>query len=148
MSDIKARLNDRMKAALKAGDKSVLQFARNAINAIRKKEIDERVMLDDAGVIKILAAQIKQRRESVEQFKAGGREDLVAEESAEVKFLEEYLPQQMSESEVKAIIDAAIAEVKPTGPKDMGKVMQIVLAKAAGRADGKQVSQWVKEKLS
>jgi uncharacterized protein YqeY len=145
---LKETLYAKMKAAMKDGDKNGLQFVRNIINAVRKKEIDDRVDLDDAAIQKVIQSLLKQRKESLDQFKQGGRADLVAQEELEIAYLEQFLPKQMSDAELKAIVDGVVAEVKPQSPKDMGKVMQGVLARVAGQADGKRVSEFVKARLS
>lgn len=147
MATIKEKLSEQMKAAMKSGDKDTLAFARNLHAAVRKKEIDDRVELDDAAVQKIISTSLKQRQDSIEQFKQGGREDLVAKEAAEMKFLQAFMPQQLSESEVKTLVEAAVQEANASGPKDMGNVMKVLMPKVQGRADGKLVNQLVREKL-
>lgn len=144
---IKAKLSELMKSSMKSGDKDTLAYARNLHAAIRKKEIDDRVDLDDAGVLKIISTSVKQRQDSIEQFKQGGREDLVAKEQAELKFLQSFMPVQMDEAEIRKIVEWAVAEAKATSPKDMGNVMKVLMPKVQGRADGKLVNQVVKEKL-
>jgi uncharacterized protein len=144
---IKAKLSEQMKAAMKSGDKDTLAFARNLHAVIRKKEIDDRVDLDDAGVQKIISTSMKQRQDSIDQFKQGGREDLVAKEMAELKFLQSFMPAQMDEAEVRKVVEWAVAEAKASSPKDMGNVMKVLMPKVQGRADGKLVNQIVKEKL-
>lgn len=151
MSSLKERLSEAMKTAMKSGDKATLGFARNLHSAVRKKEIDDRVDLDDAGLMKIASSLIKQRQDSIDQFRQGGRADLVAQEEAELKFLQGFLPAQMPESEVRQIVAQSVAEARAggpaLGPKDMGKVMKILMPKLQGRADGKLISQLVKESL-
>ena len=147
MSELKAKLSDAMKNAMRSKDKDTLTFARNLHAAIRKKEIDGRVDLTDEDVQQIVGTMIKQRQDSVEQFKKGGREDLVAQEEAEIAFLLHYLPPQMSEEEVNAIVSEVIGEVGASGAKDMGKVMQALMPRVRGKADGKLVNQIVKSKL-
>jgi len=147
MATLKERLSETLKTAMKSGDKETTGFARNLHAAIRKKEIDDRVDLDDAGVQKIVQSLVKQRMDSVEQFKAGGREDLVTKETAELKFLQTYLPEQMGEAEIRSIVDWAVAESKAASAKDMGNVMKLLMPKVQGKADGKLVNQIVKEKL-
>jgi len=144
---IKESLSEQMKSAMKSGDKDKVAFARNLHAAIRKKEIDDKVDLDDAGVQKIITTLAKQRNDSIEQFKQGGREDLVAKEEAELKFLMSFMPEQMSVEEVRKLVDWAVTEAKASSPKDMGNVMKLLLPKVQGRADGKIVSQCVKERL-
>ncbi|MBI4924298.1 MAG: GatB/YqeY domain-containing protein [Bdellovibrio sp.] len=147
MSTLKDKLSETMKASLRAQEKNMLAFARNLHAAIRKKEIDDKVMLDDQGVQKIAQSLIKQRQDSIEQFKAGNRADLVEKEEAELKFLQGFIPAQLGEVEVKAMIDQAISESGAISAKDMGKVMKILMPKIQGRADGKWVNQYIKEKL-
>jgi uncharacterized protein YqeY len=147
MATLKERLSETLKTAMKSGDKETTSFARNLHAAIRKKEIDDRVDLDDAGVQKIVQSLVKQRMDSLEQFKAGGREDLVAKETAELKFLQSYLPEQMGEAEIRSLVEWAVAESKAASAKDMGNVMKLLMPKVQGKADGKLVNQIVKEKL-
>ena len=147
MASIKEQLPNQIKTAMKSGDKETLSYARNLHAMIRKKEIDDRIDLDDAGVIKIITSSVKQRQDSIEQFQQGGREDLVAKEQAELKFLQSYLPAQMDEAELKSLVDWAVTEAKATGPKDLGQVMKLLLPKVQGRADGKWVNQLVRERI-
>lgn len=147
MATLKDKLSEQLKGAMKSGDKGLLGYCRNLHAAIRKKEIDERVDLDDAGVQKIVGASLKQRQDSIEQFKQGGRLDLVANEEAEAKFLMSFLPQQMSETEVRDVVAWAVTEAKASSPKDMGAVMKLLMPKVSGKADGKLVNQLVKERL-
>ena len=144
---IKEKLSEQMKAAMKSGDKDTLGFARNLHAAVRKKEIDDRVDLDDAAVQKIISTSMKQRQDSIDQFKAGGREDLVAKETAELNFLKSFMPAQMDEAEIRKIVDWAVTESKAAGPKDMGAVMKLLMPKVQGKADGKLVNQLVKERI-
>ena len=147
MQTLKESLSEQIKAAMKAGEKEKLSFARNLHAAIRKKEIDERVDLDNDGVIKIASALVKQRQDSIEQFKQGKREDLVVKEQAELEFLQTFLPAQMNESELKQLVDWAVTESKASSPKDIGLVMKLLLPKVQGRADGKWVNQMVRERI-
>lgn len=147
MATIKERNSETMKAAMKSGDKDLVSFTRNLHALIRKKEIDDKVELDDAGIQKIIQSAVKQRQDSIEQFKSGGRQDLVDKETAELKFLMGYMPQQMSEDEVRKIVDWAVTEAKATSAKDMGNVMKLLMPKVQGRADGKLVNQLVKERI-
>ena len=147
MATIKEQLSEKMKSSMKSGDKDTLMFVRNLHAAVRKKEIDDRVDLDDAAVQKIISTLLKQRQDSIDQFKAGGREDLVAKETAELNFLLIYMPKQMTEAELREIVAWAVTEAKAAGPKDMGAVMKLLMPKTAGKADGKLLSQLVKEKL-
>lgn len=147
MPTIKERLTETMKSSMKSGDKDTLAFARNLLAAVKKKEIDERVELDDAGVAKIIQTSLKQRQDSIEQFRAGGREDLATKEEAEARFLKAFLPEQMSEAEVRALVDWAVQESGAKSAKEMGAVMKLLLPKTQGKADGKLVNQLVKERL-
>ncbi len=147
MATIKEKLSETMKTAMKAGEKDKVAFARNLHAIIRKKEIDDKVDLDDAGVQKIIATSMKQRQDSIEQFKAGGREDLVSKEEAELAFLKSFMPEQMGAEEIRKIVDWAVTESKAASAKDMGAVMKLLMPKVQGRADGKLVNQLVKERL-
>lgn len=145
---LKQRLTDDMKAAMKAGDKPRLEVIRLVNAAIKQREVDERIVLDDAQVLAVLEKMIKQRRDSVAQYDAAGRTDLADRERFEIGVVEAYLPAQLSDEEIAAIIDAAIASTGATGPKDMGRVVAEVKAKATGRADMGKVSQQIKGKLA
>lgn len=147
MSALKSRLSETIKTCMKAGEKERLGYARNLHAAIRKKEIDDRVDLTDDDVMKIVQTLCKQRQDSISQFRAGGREDLVAKEEAEFKFLQEYLPAQITDDELRALVASAVKESQAASGKDMGKVMKVLLPKIQGRADGKRVSELVKELL-
>jgi len=147
MATIKERNSELMKASMKSGDKDTVGFTRNLHAAIRKKEIDDKVELDDAAVQKLISTAMKQRQDSIEQFKQGGREDLVEKESAELKFLMSYMPQQMDEAEIRKVVEWAVTEAKATSAKDMGAVMKLLMPKVSGKADGKLVNQIVKEKI-
>jgi uncharacterized protein len=147
MATIKERNSDLMKTSMKSGDKDTVGFTRNLHAAIRKKEIDDKVDLDDAAVQKLISTAIKQRQDSIEQFTQGNRMDLVEKETAELKFLMTYMPQQMDEAELRKIVDWAVTESKATTPKDIGNVMKLLMPKTQGKADGKLVNQIVKEKL-
>ena len=144
---IKEKISDLMKSSMKSGDKETLLFVRNLHSAVRKKEIDDRADLDDAGIQKIIGTIMKQRLDSIEQFRAGGREDLAAKEEAEAKFLKQFLPEQMSEAEVASLVDWAVKESGATSAKEMGKVMGLLMPKVQGKADGKLVNSLVKAKL-
>jgi len=145
---LKERITEDMKSAMRAGDKERLGTIRLALAAIKQREVDERITLDDGQVLVVLEKMIKQRREAITQFQAGNRPDLVAKESAEVTVLEAYLPARLSDAELDAIIAGAIASTGATSPKDMGKVIAAVKAQAQGRADMGAVSARVKEKLA
>lgn len=145
---LKERITADMKSALRAGEKERLGTIRLALAAIKQREVDERIALDDAQVLAVLEKMIKQRKEAITQFQAGGRADLVAKEGAEVTVLEAYLPARMSDAELDALICAAIASTGAASAKDMGKVMAVVKSQAQGRADMGAVSARVKEKLA
>ena len=144
---LKDRLTEDMKAAMKAGHKERLGTIRLALAAIKQREVDERITLDDAQVLAVLDKMIKQRREAITQFQSGGRADLVAKETAEIGVLQGYLPSQMSEAEIDELIAQSIAATGATSIKDMGKVMALVKPKAQGRADLGAVSARIKQKL-
>ena len=145
---LKARLTEDMKAAMKGGEKDRLQVIRLANAAIKQREVDERIALDDAQVLAVLEKMVKQRRDSVSQFEAAGREDLAAIERFEISVIQGYLPQPLSESEIEALIAAAIAESGAAGPQDMGKVIGLLKPRVAGRADMGALSGLVKKKLA
>lgn len=145
---LKSRITDDMKAAMRAKDATRLGTVRLLLAAIKQKEVDERIELDDALVSGIVEKLIKQRKDSISQFQAAGRDDLVAAEQAELAVLQAYLPEQLSAAEVEAAVVAAIAETGATSPKDMGKVMGIVKPRLAGRADMGQVSALIKTRLA
>ena len=137
-----------MKAAMRSGEKERLGLIRMITAAIKQREVDERITLDDGQVLAVLEKMIKQRKESITQFESGGRADLVAKEQAELAVLQVYLPAQMSEAEIDALIAEAVTATGATSIKDMGKVMGIVKAKAQGKADMGAVSARIKQKLS
>jgi uncharacterized protein len=148
MSSLKDRLTEDMKASMRAGAKDRLGTIRLALSAIKQREVDERIALDDTQVLAVVEKMIKQRKEAITQFEAGGRADLVAKETAEISILQTYLPAQMSDAELDALIAEAIASSGAASIKDMGKVMGAVKAKAQGRADMGAVSARIKQKLS
>ena len=145
---LKTQLNDDMKAAMKAGDKERLGVIRLINAAIKQKEVDERIQLDDAQVIAVLDKMVKQRRDSVSQYDAAGREDLANIERNEIALIEHYLPARMGEAEIVDAVDAAIAQSGATGPGDMGKLMGVLKPMLAGKADMGEVSAIVKRRLS
>jgi uncharacterized protein YqeY len=145
---LKDRITEDMKAAMKAGAKERLAAIRLALAAIKQREVDERIALDDAQVLAVLDKMIKQRRESITQFQTGGRADLVAKETAEIAVLQGYLPAQLTETEIDEAIAQAIAATGAASVKDMGKVMALVKPKAQGRADLGAISARIKQKLS
>jgi uncharacterized protein YqeY len=144
---LKERITEDMKGAMRAGEKERLAAIRLALARIKQREVDERITLDDGQVLAVLEKMIKERKESITQFQAGGRADLVAKETAEISVLEAYLPARMSDVELDALIAGAIASTGATSAKDMGKVMALVKSQAQGRADMGAVSARVKEKL-
>lgn len=144
---LKERITEDMKNAMRAGEKDRLATIRMALAAIKQREVDERITLDDAQVLAVLEKMIKQRKEAIAQFESGGRTDLVAKEAAEVSLLQSYLPTQLTQAEIEALIAQAIASTGATSVKDMGKVMGVVKAQAAGRADMGAVSALIKKKL-
>lgn len=145
---LKARISDDMKAAMRAKDSARLGTIRLLLAAIKQKEVDERIEPDDAAIGGIVEKLIKQRKDSIGQFQAAGRADLVAAEQAELAVLQTYLPEQLPAAEVEAAVAAAIAESGAAGPKDMGKVMGLLKPRLAGRADMGQVSALIKARLS
>ncbi|MFN3965651.1 GatB/YqeY domain-containing protein [Silanimonas lenta] len=146
---LKQQLTEDMKAAMKAGDKERLATIRLVNAAIKQKEVDERVELDDAAVLAVLEKMVKQRKDSIAQYQAAGREDLAAAEQAELAVIQAYLPAPLSEAEIDAAIQAAIAEAGAgTGPQAMGKVMGLLKPRLAGRADMGVVSQRLKAALA
>lgn len=148
MSSLKTRVTDDMKAAMRAKDADRLSTIRMLLAACKQREVDERIELDDNAVIALVDKLIKQRKDSITAFEQGGRSDLAAKESAEVKVLEAYLPQRLSADEVAAAIAALVAELGASGPGDMGKVMAAAKAKLAGTADMGTVSAAVKQALN
>ena len=144
---LKAQISEDMKSTMKAGDKDRLKVLRLMLAAIQQIEVDKRIELDDSAVLGVLDKMVKQRRDSISQFKNGGREDLADIELAEIGVLKTYLPEQLGEAELDKIIDAAIKDSGAESIRDMGNVMGQVKAKAAGRADMGAVSAKVKERL-
>jgi len=145
---LKEQITEDMKNAMRAKETGRLGTIRLLLAAMKQKEVDERVELDDAAVIAIVEKLIKQRKDSISQFQAAGRDDLVAIENAELVVLQAYMPAQMSEAEVAAVVAEAVAQVGASGPQDMGKVMGIVKPKLAGKADMGVVSAQVKPALT
>jgi len=144
---LKERITDDMKAAMRSGEKERLGVIRMITAAIKQREVDERIILDDSQVLSVLEKMIKQRKESVVQFKAGNRQDLVDKESAEIALLQGYLPTALSDAEIDALINEAVAATGAASIKDMGKVMAIIKAKAQGRADMAALGAKIKAKL-
>jgi hypothetical protein len=145
---LKGKLTEDMKIAMKAGEKDRLGVIRLINAAIKQREVDERIEMTDALVLAVLEKMLKQRKDSISQFEAAAREDLVAIERYEVGVIQAYLPAQMSEAEVEAAVVASIAESGAVGPADMGKVMAVLKPKVAGRADMGALSGMVKKKLA
>jgi uncharacterized protein YqeY len=145
---IKDRLQEDIKAAMRAKEAERLTTLRLVTAAIKQKEVDERIVLDDAAVLSVLEKMIKQRKDSISQFAAGNRQDLVAKEQAELDILAAYMPEQMSEADLDAAIAAAIAESAASGPQAMGKAMALLKPRLAGKADMGQVSQRLKARLT
>jgi uncharacterized protein len=146
--DIKTQLTEAMKQAMRANDDVARRTTRMALAAIKQSEVDKRITLDDAAVIALLQKEIKNRREAIEEAKKADRADLIADNEAEIKVLEAFLPKAMSSDELRALVQAAVAETGAISQTDMGKVMKIVMPKVAGRAAGDQISAMVKEVLT
>ena len=144
---LKQQLTDDMKAAMKGGDKHSLGVIRLMNAAIKQREIDERIELDDAQVLVVLDKMVKQRRDSVTQYEAANREDLAAVEREEITVIERYLPAKLGEAEIIAAIDAAKAETGASSPADIGKLMGVLKPRLAGQADMGLVSKLVKQRL-
>ncbi|MGH8113744.1 MAG: GatB/YqeY domain-containing protein [Rhodanobacteraceae bacterium] len=148
MSDLKQRLTDDMKAAMKSGDKPRLGTIRLILAAIKQREVDERIALDDTQVLHVLDKMLKQRRDSVTQYEAAQREDLAAQERYEIGVIDAYMPVRLSETEIDALVAACIKDSGAASPRDMGKVMALLKERAAGRADMGALSQHVKTRLA
>lgn len=147
-SALKTELQEATKTAMKSGEKDRLKVIRLIMAALKQVEVDERIELDDTRIITILDKMLKQRRESISQFDAAGRDDLTAIEKAEIKIIQEYMPQALSDDEIATIINDAIATTDAASIKDMGKVMGIVKPQMAGRADMGKVSGTIKNRLN
>ena len=145
---LKTQLTDDMKTAMKAGEKARLAVIRLINAAIKQREVDERIELDDAAVLAVLEKMVKQRRDSISQYEAAAREDLAVIERDELAIIDTYLPAKMGEEDIAAAVDAAIAETGATGAADMGKLMGVLKPRLAGQADMALVSKWVKQRLS
>jgi len=145
---LRDRVNEDMKSAMKAREAERLSTIRLLLAAVKQREVDERITLDDAGVVAVVEKMLKQRKDSVQQYEQAGRADLADREKAEMVILTGYLPQQLPDAELDAIVVAAVAESGAKAPSDMGKVMAIVKPKVAGKADMGKVSALVKAKLS
>ncbi len=145
---IKARIHEDMKAALKGGEKARLSAIRMIMAAIKQREVDERIEMDDAQVLVVLDKMAKQRRESIDQFENAGRDDLVKKEQAELEVIQSYLPEALADEEIDAMIRSALEATGASGMRDMGKVMATLKPQLQGRADMGQVSAKVKAALA
>jgi len=145
---LRERINDDMKAAMRAGETGKRDAIRLLLAAIKQKEVDERIVLDDAAVVAVIDKMLKQRRDSITQYEAAGRSDLADAEKFEAELLGAYMPAGLSAEEIAAAINAAISETGAAGPGDMGKVMGVLKPKLAGRADMGEVSKLIKARLA
>lgn len=148
MSELKQKLTDDMKAAMKGGDKPRLGVIRLVLAALKQKEVDERVELTDADVLAILDKMVKQRRDSITQYEQAGRSELADQEKFEIDIIQDYLPEQLDDAAILAMIDEAIASTGANTMKDMGKLMGVLKPRLQGRADMGQASALIKQKLS
>ncbi len=146
--DLKERLNEAMKEAMRAKDSLRLNAVRLMRTAIKNKEIDERRELNDQDVVGILSTLVKQRRESAQVYRENDRADLAQKEEEELQIIQEFLPTQLSSEEIDALIEEVVAETGAASARDMGKVMKLMSARTTGRADGREVSERVKARLS
>jgi uncharacterized protein len=145
---LRERLDEDLKSAMRAKDSLRMNTIRGLKSAVKYREIELMKPLDDAGILGVASTEIKRRRDSVEQYRAGNRPDLAEKEEAEILLLQDYLPQQLTAAELEAKVDEVIARVGAKGPKDMGAVMKALLPDVQGRADGKVVSELVKQRLA
>ncbi len=145
---LKERINADVKVALRAGDKRRLLLLRLILAAIKQREVDERIVLDEAQVINVLDKMVRQRQESIEMYQKGGRQDLVEQESFEIQVLQEYLPTPLTQEEIEALVKQAIMEAGAASIRDMGRVMAVLKSRLQGRADMNTVSRLVKQHLS
>ena len=148
MSQLKKRITDDMKSAMKAKDKQALKAVRMILGAIKQKEVDDRIELDDAQVMAVIQKMVKQRKDSISQFADAGRTDLVEAEEAELVVINSYMPEQLSDEEVAAVVDKAITDSGADSMKDMGKLMGMLKSQLDGKADMGLVSRFIKDKLS
>ena len=148
MSQLKKRITDDMKSAMKAKDKQTLKAVRMILGAIKQKEVDERIELDDAQVLAVIQKMVKQRKDSISQFSGAGRTDLVEVEEAELVVINSYMPEQLSDAEVAEAVDKAIINSGADSMKDMGKLMGMLKGQLDGKADMGLVSRLIKDKLS
>ena len=145
---LRERLDEDLKSAMRARDSLRMNTIRGLKSAVKYREIELMKPLDDAGILGVAATEIKRRRDSVEQYRAGNRPDLADKEEAEIRLLQDYLPQPLAAAELEAKVDEVMARVGAMGPKDMGAVMKALLPDVQGRADGKVVSELVKQRLA
>jgi hypothetical protein len=145
---IKNRIQDELKVAMKAGEKERVMTLRMILSGVKDLEIATRKDATDPDVVAVLRKGVKTRRDSIEAFRSGGREDLVAKEESEIKVIEAFLPAAASEVEIAAAVEAAIAETGASSPKEMGQVMKVAIEKLAGRAEGGDVSRIARERLA
>jgi len=145
---LKVRISDDMKAAMKSGDKTRLAALRLLLAAMKQREVDERIELDDVAVIAVIEKMLKQRKDSITQYEAAKRQDLADAEKFEAEVLSGYMPQALSGAEIEAIVAAAVTQSGAKGPADMGKVIGLVKPQVAGRADMGEISKLVKAKLA
>lgn len=148
MSDLSTRITDDVKTAMKAKDKARLGVLRLITSSIKQREVDERIELNDDQVISVLEKMVKQRKDSIAQFENAGRTELAEQEAFEINIIQKYLPEQLSDAEIDALIDEAIKNTGAASMKEMGKVMGLLKPKLAGRADMGTVSQKIKKQLS
>ena len=148
MSELKKRISGDMKSAMKAKDRQALKAVRMILEAIKQKEIDERIELNDAQVMTVIQKMVKQRKDSISQFSDAGRTDLVEIEEAELEIINNYMPEQLSDEEVALVVDKAINDSGANSMKDMGKLMGMLKAQLQGKADMSLVSQLIKSRLS
>lgn len=146
--DIKTRLNESMKDAMKTGDEIRKRTVRMVLAGVKQAEVDKRADMEDMAVVALIQKEIKNRREAIEEARKAGREDLIADNEAEIKVLEVFLPQAMPAEELRTLVQAAIDETGAVAPSDMGKVMKVVMPKVAGRAPNDAISSAVKELLN
>jgi len=146
--DLNKQLTDDLKAAMKAGDKSTMETVRSLKSMIREKEIELNRELTEEDQMQVLSSAAKRRKESIESYQEGGRDDLVQQEEAELAVIEKYLPEQMSEDEIRQLVEEVLEETGAETMQDMGTVMETIMPKVRGKADGSVVQQIVREKLS
>ncbi|SFM64954.1 GatB/YqeY domain-containing protein [Thermodesulforhabdus norvegica] len=147
-AEIRSKIEEALKEAIRNRDETAKNALRGLLTAMKNREKELMKELDDQEVVKIVSSQVKMRRESVEQYKQGGRDDLVEKEEAEIRVLEQFLPRPLTDEELERLVEECIEEVKAKTPRDLGKVMKIIMPRVAGRADGKIVNEMVRKKLS